>query len=285
MDCNCTVAEHGFGARRGDGDVVAFLFEDHVTVFVFLDIGVGCAVCERIFEVPHVTVDFEVFDLQVGDGGFKMRVPVDEAFAAIDQAVLVHFDKDFDDRVMEVAFLAFRGVRGAGHGEGVAGPVAGGAEAFQLFDDGAAGFLFPFPDLGRERFAAHFAAGWLLGLGEVAFDDHLGGDARVVLAWLPEGVVTLHAVPADQNVLQRVVEGVAHVENAGDVRGRDHDRKGFCAVFGVGPGFERARAFPSLVQAGFGVVCVECFFHRHGGNLVLRVSLALLTWVRGEEKA
>ena len=285
MDRDRAVTEHGFGAGRGDGDVVAFLFEDDVSVFVFLDINVGRAACERVFEVPHVAVNFEVFDLQVGNGSLEMRVPVYEAFAAIDEAVVVHFDEDFDDGVVEVAFLAFRGVRGAGHGEGVAGPIARGTEALQLLDDGAAGFLLPLPDFGGEGLAAHFSAGGLLGLGEVAFDDHLGGDAGVVLARLPECVVALHAVPADQDVLQRVVERVAHVENAGDVRGRDHDREGFRAVLGVGPGFERAGAFPSLVKAGFGVVCVERLFHRHGGTLVLRVSLALLAWARGEEKA
>ena len=58
---------------------------------------------------------------------------------------------------------------------------------------------------------------------EIAHHDHLGGDAGVVGAGLPQHVVALHAPPADQHVLQRVVERVAHVQAARDVGRRDHD--------------------------------------------------------------
>ncbi len=59
-----------------------------------------------------------------------------------------------------------------------------------------------------------------------AFDDGLRGDAGVVGAGHPEGVVALHPLEADDDVLQRVVEGVAEVEGAGDVRRRDDDGEG-----------------------------------------------------------
>ena len=58
---------------------------------------------------------------------------------------------------------------------------------------------------------------------ELAFDDHLSGDAGVVGARLPERIVSAHPGIADQNVLQRVVERMAHVQAAGDVRRRDND--------------------------------------------------------------
>ena len=48
-------------------------------------------------------------------------------------------------------------------------------------------------------------------------------DASVICAWHPQRVVTLHAFEADDDVLQRIVEGVAEVERAGDVRRRDDD--------------------------------------------------------------
>ena len=59
---------------------------------------------------------------------------------------------------------------------------------------------------------------------ELALDDHLGGDAGVVGAGLPEHVLAAHALEADQDVLERVVERVADVERAGDVGRRDDDR-------------------------------------------------------------
>ena len=67
---------------------------------------------------------------------------------------------------------------------------------------------------------------------ECFLDDGLGGNAGVVGAGEPEDFVALHALPAGENVLERVVEHVAHGENASDVRRRNDD--------GVG-GFRRRR--------------------------------------------
>ena len=58
---------------------------------------------------------------------------------------------------------------------------------------------------------------------EVARHHHLGGDAGVVGAHLPQRAVTAHAVVADQRVLQRVLERVAHMQRTGDVRRRQQD--------------------------------------------------------------
>ena len=114
------IAQHGFRAGRRDRDIVAFLGKRHVTVFVFFDVSVGRAICQRVFEVPHVAVDFGGFDLEVGNRGLEMRVPVYQTLAAIDQALVVHIHEDLDHGVVEVAFLARRRAGGTGHGKGVA---------------------------------------------------------------------------------------------------------------------------------------------------------------------
>ncbi len=67
------------------------------------------------------------------------------------------------------------------------------------------------------------AAVGLLALGKLALDHHLRGDAGMVHARLPQHVLAAHALEADQNVLQRVVERVAHMQRAGDVRRRNDD--------------------------------------------------------------
>ncbi len=53
--------------------------------------------------------------------------------------------------------------------------------------------------------------------GELLLDLDLGGDSRVVGAGKPQRVEAVHALVADQDVLQRVVQGVAPVQRAGDV--------------------------------------------------------------------
>ena len=76
---------------------------------------------------------------------------------------------------------------------------------------------------------------------EVARDHHLRRDAGVVGAHLPQRVEAAHAVVADQRVLQRVLERVAHVQRAGDVRRRQQDRVGLARAARL----ERAARFPT----------------------------------------
>ena len=113
------VAQHGFGPGGGDGDIVAGLAQGDVAVFVLLDVFVGFPAGEGVFEVPHMAVDFDVFDLKVADRRFEMRVPVDQSLAAIDQPFVIHFHEDFDHGVMEIAGLfSVRRAAGPGHGKG-----------------------------------------------------------------------------------------------------------------------------------------------------------------------
>ena len=263
MNCNSTVAEHGFGPCGGDGDIVAGFFEQHFAVLVALYVSVGLAARQRVLEVPHVTVDLGALDLEVRDRGLEMRVPVDQPLAAVDQPLVVHIHEDLDDGIVEIAFLALGRTGGAGHSESVAGPVAGGAQTAQLVDDRAAGFLLLLPDLSGERLAAQFTAAGLAGGGQPTLDHHLCGDARVILTGLPERVKPLHPVPAHKDVLKRVVEGMAHVQRAGDIRRRDHHRE-MLVPPRVRAGLKGALGFPIGVDAAFRLGGVEGLFECHG---------------------
>ena len=77
---------------------------------------------------------------------------------------------------------------------------------------------------------------------ELALDDHLRGDAGVVGAGLPQRVIAAHAVVARQRVHERVLERVAHVQRAGDVRRRQHD----AVRLALARWLERAAGFPAL---------------------------------------
>ena len=202
----------------------------------------------------RLPVDLEAFDFEVADGGLEFGVPIDQAAVAVDEALLVEGDEDFADGGVE-AFV---------HSEAFAGPIERGAEGAKLVGDGAAGFGFPLPDALEEAVAAHLLAGFVAFGGEEAFDDHLGGDAGVVGAGLPEGVAALHAAPADEDVLQRHGQGVAHVEAAGDVGRRDHDGVGRRGGGRVGA--ECVGLFPPGVEGGFDRRVIEAFAEHWGGH-------------------
>ncbi|MNT71269.1 hypothetical protein D3C72_2097360 [compost metagenome] len=99
--------------------------------------------------------------------------------------------------------------------------------------------------------------------GQLALNHHLGGDAGVVGARLPEGVATLHAAEADQRVHDGVVEAVAHMQAAGHVRRRNHDG---VRVAGTLRG-EVVVLLPGLVPGSFDGVGLVGLVHGSAGTL------------------
>ena len=201
------------GLRTGSGhDGIAFLADDFVA------------------EVVKFGMFFLVNDFDVGECGLGFGVPVDHALSAIDEALAVEVDEDFDD--------------GAGadvvHRESCAVPVAGCAEFFELFEDDSAVFFFPFPGVAEEFVACEVA--FLDSFGcELGNDLSLGGDGCVVGSGNPEGIFAHEAGAADEDVLNGVVEHVAHVEDAGHIGRGDNDCVGLA---GIGFGVEQAVLHP-----------------------------------------
>ena len=201
----------------------------------------------RVFDAGHLAFDGFVVDFVVGDGGLEVGVPVDEAFAAEDEAVLEHLEEGFADGF------------GADVIEGEAGavPVAACADGLELVEDAGAELFLPFPDAADEFFAAEVVAVFVFFFEDGFFDDGLGGDAGMVDAGHPEGVVALHAVVAGEDVLNGAIDGVAEVEGAGDVGRGDDDGEAFFQGGLIGDGVEGLGVEPFLVDGffdGLGVV-------------------------------
>ena len=76
-----------------------------------------------------------------------------------------------------------------------------------------------------------------------------------------------HPVPARQDVHQRVVEGVPHMQAAGDVRRRQQDAERLGARLGVRAGAEGVRRLPGGADRRLGGRGVEGLFHRHRGSV------------------
>ena len=67
---------------------------------------------------------------------------------------------------------------------------------------------------------------------KLTFHYILGGDAGVVGSWHPEYIVSIHPPVSAEDVLERIVEGMPHVQITGNIRWRYHDRiGGIGAVF------------------------------------------------------
>ena len=194
------VAEHRFRARRGERDALAG--------------GLAGVVDHRIIECPKMSGDVFVKHLVVGDGGLQEGVPVDQPLASVDQAVAEELEERTADgsraNVVEC--------------EPHASPIAACSEHFLLADDPLFELVFPFPDAFDERLAADVVSRQLFFFEHSPLDDRLRGDAGVIGAGHPERLVPLHPSPASQQILQRPVERMPHVQRSGHVRQRNHDR-------------------------------------------------------------
>ena len=233
VDRNAGVAEHGLRTGGGNGEIVV-------------------AVLERVADIPERAGHVLIFDLCVGQGGAAVRAPVDDAVALIDQALFI-----------KLAERLAHGLRAAlVHGEAAAVPVAGHAERLLLLDDAVAVLLFPRPDALKEFLAAEIVAGQSLLLAQHLLDLDLRGDAGMVRAGHPQGGVALHALVAREDVLQRRVKRVAHVQLAGDIRGRHDDGKRLFVRIGFAG--KVAAAHPHVINLAldlFGVVDFRKLFH------------------------
>ena len=233
VDRNARIAHHRLRTGGGDDDIAA-------------------AVGERVADIPEVARLVDILDLRVGERRQAVRAPVDDAAALVDQALIVE--------------LAERLAHGLGaalvHREAGAGPVTARAHLLLLLDDAVAVLFLPFPHALKELLAAEVVAGQALLGAQLLLDLNLRGDARVVGAGEPQRLIALHPLEAGQDVLQRAVQRVSHVELAGDVGRRHDDGKGL--LIGIRLRLEAVAVHPQLVNAGFHVprvVDLGQFFH------------------------
>ncbi len=187
------VAEQRHGAHRRDR---------HVT-----------AADERVVDLVHDVLDVAVLDLEIRDRGEQAGRPVDHPVVAEEIALAIELDEHLEHRARVVVV----------HREALAAEVERGAEAQVLPRDRRAGLAPPLPQALEEQLAAELLARRALGRQQ-PLDHHLRRDARVVGAVDPERVAAAHAVQADQHVVDRAVQRVAHVQRARHVRRRDRDR-------------------------------------------------------------
>ena len=232
VDGDGGVAEHGLGAGGRDDDVLV-------------------AVLDGVFEVPEEGGVFAVLHFCVRKGGLAAGAPVDDAIPAVDEPLVI----EVDEHLAHGARAVFV------HGEGEAGPICRDAHLFELLDDAAAVLLLPLPGAAQELFAADVFFGQAL-LFHLLDDLDLRRDGGVVAAGEVEGGVPLHALEADEDVDDGVVERVPEVQLARDVGGRDDDGKRH--LVRVCLRAEVALVHPLFIEPLFKALRIVRLLHFHG---------------------
>ena len=178
--------------------------------------NIAAAVSIGIAQMPEMASLLLMQSLGVGNRSLALGAPVNDAFAFVDQALVVQTNEYFLYSLGQT-FV---------HGEAGTIPVAGCADLLQLADDTLMVSLFPLPGFLQKAFAAYIFFTNALGCHVLDYLN-LGSDAGVVGAGLPQYVIAFHSLPTDQNILQGVVQSVTHVQLTGDVWRRNYNGKGF----------------------------------------------------------
>ena len=174
----------------------------------------------------------------IRNGGQAFRAPVDDALATVDQSLLIVLDENFLDSL--AASLV--------HGEALSRPVAGGAKLFQLLDDSAAVLLFPCPCTFQKCLSADVLFLDAL-FAHCLYDLGFGCDGGVVGTRQPQSAVAGHALPANEDILQGLIQCVTHVQLSGDVWRGNYD--GVRLFLAVHVGSKAAAVVPHLIDAVF----------------------------------
>ena len=198
VDGDGRVAEHRLGP--GGGDVQ----------------GLGVGAGDRVPDRPEVAVGLLVLDLVVGDGRPELGVPVDQPLAAEDLARLEQAEEGDADGPAQTSSSVNR-VRSQSQEQPISRSWPRMRASYSSFQAQIRSTSASRPRSWRVFFSS---------VKQPLLDDRLGGDPGVVGAGHPEGVEPLHPPPADQDVLDRVVQRMAQVQRPGDVRRRDDDGVG-----------------------------------------------------------
>ncbi|MEO1367221.1 MAG: hypothetical protein AAFX50_08580, partial [Acidobacteriota bacterium] len=206
------VRHHAHGDRRplGPLDLVdlADVLAEALVVRVhghrrIAELGLGAAGADQegaVLDRVELGLALPVLDLVVRDGRLQVRVPIDDARRAVDQAVAEHAGEDAVDAAVQLRV----------HGVALPRPVAGRAHGAHLLADRVAAFGDEFGDPPHQLLAAELVARVRHPFGLELLDHHaFGGDGRVVGPGQPEHLVAGHPAPARHQVLDRQHHGVA----------------------------------------------------------------------------
>ena len=221
------------------------------------DYELAFRVGEGIPDVVQPATGLLVLRLLIGERRKAAGAPVDDVVAPVDQPLVVQTDEHLSNRSRQPLV----------EGEPGPVPVARAAHRLQLLDDCRTVLVNPAPDPLDETFPAQVVACQPLP-GHVPLDHVLRGNACVIGAGNPHGTPTPHSVESDENILNRVVQAVPHVQRGGNVGGRygyDVRVPGFFRLYVEASPFDPASIDGSLDPRGIktGGQFVSCGFVAH----------------------
>ena len=206
INCYCSIAGQSFWTGGCNHQAAAFFFNYGVV------------------DVPEMARVILMLNLDIAQCSVAVYTPVGDTGAFVNQALFKQRAENLANS-LGATFV---------HSEALTLPVAGNAQMLQLVDNAVAVLLLPFPNAFQELFASQVITGFAFLFFDNLFNLNLGCQTCMVIAGHPQSVVAHHAVPADQDILQGIIQCMAHMQLTGDVRWGDNNTEGFLAFFYFG---------------------------------------------------
>ena len=183
---------------------------------------VAVSVFKRVTDIVEVAIHLFMLYLKVSQCCVAPGAPVNDVITPVNQLFIIETHKDFPYGPGKALI----------HGKPLSTPVTGTSQPFQLGDNHATEFFPPLPDQFNKSFPTNLVT-ISSPRGKVFFHHILGSYTRVVRAGLPQDTIPFHPFVSAQNILEGIIEGMAHVQASGYIwRGND-DRKGGFIRFGT----------------------------------------------------
>ena len=166
-----------------------------------------------IFQVEEVALLVTIDDLLCRKHGLCLWIPIDHAETTIDESLLVEVNEDFEHTFTTLLI----------HRESSSIPIAGCTQTAQLLEDDASVFVCPSPSMLQELLTSEVA---LLDALFCQTIHHLclRSNGSVVCARHPTSILAVDTSLTNENVLNGVVEHVAHVKHTRHVWWGNHNR-------------------------------------------------------------
>src|SRR3989344_8070117 len=167
------------------------------------------------------------------------RAPVYHTLALVDPALFLVMQESGFDR-LGVSWV---------HSEAGSRPIGRGAYFFQLAQDNVSVFFPPLPDAFQKFLAPQIMPSFSFFL-YLLLDNILRGDSGMVSPGDPKRFISLHSFFAYQNILDRCVERVAHMQRPRHVRRGDGNSEGFLAFAWKFIRIKKPGIFPFFINLG-----------------------------------
>ena len=192
--------------------------------------------------MPQMTGLIYILNFRIRQSSYTVGTPVDNTATLVNQTLLIQRNKDLTN-CCGATFI---------HGKTCTIPIAGCTQLLLLFNNTIAVLMLPIPNTLKELFSAQIVTAQAFLGTQFFFNLNLSCNTCMVNTGNPQSIITLHALKANQGILQSRVHCMTHVQLTCNIGRRHYNGKRLRIVGLVG--LKMAIILPHLINSVFNLL-------------------------------